>query len=376
VIFMFYIKTAFVFIFIFLLSGFILLQFRQLRKNRKRVRIVERQLLWKIPGLYVWTYTLFPSVVSLLLFRVKNRLLEEQLNELLNILSLNLIGGVSVIESLRQAGKTLSAPLKNEISLLLLLSEKDGQLKALEEMKERSVNVYLKLLWGMLASYAKNGGGLARNLKNFSYSMNSKINMENRLRGQLMQTKIQIYVGAALPYLLFLVMDLLYPQMIAPVLHSRTGLSIVVAALFVHAIGIYLFLIITKFDNGKDMTDIVTVEYLAFSVQSGSSILQGFKDLCDNGLCGVAVNSIVRSSRTSSELLERMKNCGGSGMGYAVPVLEKGFRLGIPVAEELISVAENLRFRLEQRATKFQQTAPAKALIPLLLFIFPATYLL
>ena len=374
--------------FVFLFIGFsLLVMFRlQLKKNYKKSTSIQRTLLWRFPGIYNYIYALMPDFAISLLHKNKDKLVERDLCILLEQLSSNLSGGISVQETIEQALELIKAPLKNELQLFLILSKKYGSIKALEHCIKKTKNIFLKIFWITLLSHYNNGSALSENIKKLLKILSLRINVKDRIKSQLIGVKVQIIVGIALPYLLFIVMNILYPYLIKPVLHSTLGLSILFFALILHSIGIWFFSKIIHFDTKSDLNYSMLFEYMSFSIRSGVSITKSLNDIKDSGLLEKNTLTIIEKTHSTSDLISALMQIKDSDnkrpytetlyIRKLALILKRGYSMGISIAEDLSLSSQDITEKLEQRALRFQQIAPSKALIPLLLCIFPATYLL
>jgi len=373
---MVYLYSAFIFLLIFILLSAFVTFYLKFVKNSKRINSLERKLLWKFPKKYIYVYTFLPKLAEILLLKNKNRLIEAELLALLGNLSSNLYGGVSVTETIADSLAKINPPLKNELSLYLILSKEHSSIKALEHMINKTSNIFLKMLWIMLLSHFKSGSILADNLRRLYKMIHLRINIKARINAQLLQTKIQMIVGTALPYFLFLVMNVLYPHLIGPVMANTLGLSLLAFAFILHAVGVYIFIRITKFNADTELNNALLCEYIAFSLRSGSSIMTTLKDIMSSTLISNVLVRTISSAGSTSELISNLEKINEPFIEKITSCLKKGYQMGIPISDDLCGQALDITEKLEQRALRFQQSAPSKALIPLLLCVFPATYLL
>ena len=343
-------------------------------KNKKRIRILEKRLLWRVPTWLTIVYAATPSRSETLIRRIKNSLIEKQLLFLLGELSSNLTGGICVSETINSILNEIQPPLKNELSVYIMISKEHGSIKALEHTISKSNNVFLRMFFVMLLNNVKNGGAIAESIKKLQKMLFTRTNIQQRIKAQLMQTKIQIIAGTILPYFMFAIMNFLYKDLIQAVFHSAIGIGMLLAAMTLHIIGVLLFVKICKFNMNKELTGSMLFEYMAFSLKNGISIKQGFKEAKEAGLVDTKIE--ISASSSTSELIHQLCDNKERYTKSLALILKKGHSLGISISEDLSLQAQDIMEKLEQRAIRFQQVAPAKALIPMLFCIFPATYLM
>ena len=373
---MIYITASIIFFSIFLLISIIFLLRIKITKNYKRTASIERKLLWKIPKIYNYIYAISPKLAELILTKNRDKQIEQDLLILMDEVSSSLMAGISVIETISDKLDKLRAPLRNELSLLLILSKEHGTTKALDFCIKKTKNIFLRLFFITLLTHQKNGGSLAENIKKLYRTLYLRINIKSRINAQLLQTKIQFIVGTILPYFLFLVMNTLYPYLIGPVLHTKMGLSLLFCSITVHSIGVYYFYIITRFDMKDELNYSLVFEYMAFSMKNGISISAGMNDIKDSGLLCTKTIEIISNSKATPELLNDLTKIDDKYIKTLSAILKRSYHLGIAIADDLSAKADDIMEKLEQRALRFQQITPSKALIPLLLCIFPATYIM
>ncbi|MEI6092447.1 MAG: type II secretion system F family protein, partial [bacterium] len=313
---------------------------------------------------------------EMLLIKTRDKQIEEDLVILMEDVASSLLAGISVIETISEKLNKLRAPLRNELSLLLILSKEHGTAKAIDFCIKKTKNIFLRLFLITLLTHQKNGGSLSENIKKLYRTLYMRINIKNRINAQLLQTKIQFAVGTALPYFLFIIMNILYPYLIGPVLHTKLGLCLLACSITIHSIGVYYFYIITKFNMREELNYSLVFEYMAFSMKNGVSISAGMNDLKDSGLLSPKTIGIISNSKATSELLCDLSKIDNNYITSLSTILKRSYNLGIAIADDLSAKADDIMERLEQRALRFQQITPSKALIPLLLCIFPATYIM
>jgi len=373
---MIYIASITIFLTVLLLLCNTLIFSQKMSKNKKRIALLEKKLLWKIPSWLVWIYTLLPGCGENIIKKHKDSIIENQLLFLLGELSSNLIGGISTTDTITEILPSVGAPLKNKLSLYLILAKKHGSVKTLEQMISKENNIFMRMFFVMLLNHIKNGGAISDSIRKLQKILFLRINMKQRINAQLLQTKIQIIAGTILPYFMFLVMKILYGEMIQAVFSSSIGLSMLGLATLLHTIGVFMFIKICRFDMKKELNGSMLFEYMSFSLKNGNAVIVGIKDAIQTGLINQDTASLMQGDASTTAIINLLKESKVPYMKNLSSILKKGYTLGIGISEELSNQAMDILEKLEQRAIRFQQTAPAKALVPMLFFIFPATYLM
>ncbi len=373
---MIYLVSIIIFMLIFVTLSRLFIFSVKFSKNRKRIRTLEKKLLWNIPSWLVFFYSAAPVIGTAIIRKRKDLILEAQLLLFLGELSSNLIGGVSSTDTISAMLPELKAPLKNKLSLYLVLSKQQGSIKALEQLALREHNIFMRMFFIMLFNHIKNGGAISESIKKLQRLLFLRTNIKQRISAQLLQTKIQIIAGTILPYFMFMIMSFLYHDMIQAVFHSTVGIGMFCVAGVLHFIGVVAFIKICRFNMNTELTGSMLFAYMSFSLKNGIAVTASLKDACGAGLAGPKTIAVVNSSGSTMETILSLSEIKEAYIKNLAAILKKGHSLGIGISSELSEQAQDILEKLEQRAIRFQQSAPAKALIPMLFCIFPATYLM
>ena len=373
---MLYLKCTLIFFSIFFASIISIIFVARTKKNFRRINGFERKILWKVPQIYTYIYGLCPHIAKLLISKIKNRMLEEELLILLENMGSNLGGGVSVFETVKTLIPKIKAPLKNELSVFVLLSKEHGNIFALETCISRAENIFIKIMWTMILTHYKNGGAVSENIKRLHKALYTRINIKNRLSAQLLQTKTQIIAGTLLPYVLFMVLSLMYPELMSQIPSSSIGIGLIIFALLLHSVGVWFFIKITKFKMDDELNASMLFEYLCFSIKSGTSVLYAINDIKNFGIIEKELLVAVEKSKSTSELIENLSKAESQNIQSLLMMLKRSHNLGTAIGEELSFRARDIMEKLENKALRFQQIVAVKALLPMLFCVFPATYIL
>ncbi len=373
---MIYLKSIFIFISIFISSMAVIVIIANIRKNIKKIKVFERKILWKTPKVYSYIHGFFPKFTKKIIGRTKDKLMEQELLILLDNMGTNLSGGLSVTETIKSITTKIKPPLKNELSLFIILAKKDGTIPALEHCIKRSNNLFLKIMWRMILNHYKNGGAISNNIKNLHKTLYTRINIKDRINAQLLQTKVQMLSGILLPYLLFAVLSIMYPNLMKQIPHSLIGVGIILFSILLHSVGTWFFIKISRFNMSDELNGSMLFEYLCFSIKGGNSIVSAIKDIKDLGILEKELLEVIDTVNSTSELIDKLCLAKGQNQQALLMMLKRSHQLGISIGDELNFKAKEIMEKLENRALRFQQIVNTKALIPMLFCIFPASYLL
>lgn len=373
---MIYLISILVFLLVFIFICSLVIYYKKMSRNVKRINSLERKILWKIPKAYSYIYRLFPNFCLKILTKTRGSIIEKELLVLLDNMACDLSAGYSIIETMNTVVKKIRAPLSNEVNFFLILQRSSGTLGAIQSCLKRSDNLFLKLMWNILLTYYKNGGAVCDNIRKLHNSIYIRSLIKSRIRAQLMQNKIQVLAGTILPYILFVIMGVLYPDLMSQVPHSKIGIGIIFFAVLLHVLGIYFFIRVTRFNTQEDLNTCMMFEYVCFSIKNGVPVLQAIKELKDFNIVNKELLDIALLSDSSSEFIEKLETTKFKPNQDLFTMLKRSHSMGAKIAEDLSFKAKDMMEKLENKALMFQQTVSAKALVPMLFCIFPATYLM
>jgi hypothetical protein len=254
--------------------------------------------------------------------------------------------------------------------IYLTISKDLGVQEAIKNLKERDNNIFLKLFWSVIYQHFSSGSSIHEEISNLYKIILFRINTKRRIGSKLIQTKAQIIIAVILPYFLTLVIKLLYPNMMEGVFNTPLGQKILFFSFFLHILGIMIFIKMIKFNTKKDLNLSIILNYISFNLKNGKSIISSFIEL--NSL------NMLKIKKTNSllDIIKELEKSKNNDLMELANVLKDYKLYGIPISGILEEKANNILSILEDKAIKFEQLAPIKALIPMFLFIFPATYMI
>ena len=304
----------------------------------------------------------------------KNRLTENNLPELIDAIQLGLSGGSGLFEIFSDNIENIEPPLKNEITLLLDIGRKSNKIKSLREMENKATSIYLKLFYSMLRVYMENGSPVKESLIRLCRSLRLRNRIKSKLKNITLQSRLQIITASVLPYFIFCVMTIIYPSFTFRIWHSELAGGIALIAFAMHSGGIWLYHKITRFDFISELNTVLFIEYITFGLKNGISTTETVKDVLH--LVPEPEVTAIMNATTVNELARTMNESKIQAMRILSSLITKSKLRGISISRDASDLADSLINSLESKALRFQQTAAPKALIPMFMFIFPATYAL
>lgn len=152
------------------------------------------------------------------------------------------------------------------------------------------------------------------------------------------------------------------------------------------ALGWFYFLMWLKDQKQKKYNEVlrtipVFLDVLTLCAECGLSLNAGLVNYCDKGPKGVLRGEVERALRDVKGGASRAEALSKVAMRMANPdfsmfvsMVAQSERLGTPLGEALRSFSEQKRTERFQRAEKLAMEAPMKILGPLVIFIFPITF--
>jgi hypothetical protein len=372
----FYLKISLVFIFSFLTCLVLSLNIIKISHNSKQIIKIERKLLSKLTGIYKFIYKFMPSISYKLIFKKNQKNIEYGLLNLLENITNNLSSGLSLKELIKENLLKINQDLQNKIYFFFILNKKTNTVFSLKTMKDNEKNIFLKIFWLIVLSYYKNGSKVLNCFKSLLYILESKIKIKENIDTELLQTKIQAIISVTIPYLVFFVMFLLYPNFITPVIKSTLGKKILLIAFLMHLSGSLIFLKMVKFNLKDYITYSMFLNYVSFSLKSGKPILASVKELIGFNILKKEDEDIIKNLKSTSEFYKKLLNSKDKNLLDFLNHTQRQAKFGTPIAESLEKKSIELIRKLNLKAKRFQKKVVLKSMIPIFLFIFPSTYII
>jgi hypothetical protein len=366
-----YLLTLLFYFIIFFFLFFIYQKTFETLRRKKKISNLEHNLIWSIPKYLKVAFTISPSFTKNFLFKYKNKLLEQELIYLLNELIPSCEGGISCFETLENISKDIAQPLKNELNFFLIYSKKYSIKKSLEYKINKSTNIFLKQFWQTLYRYLLSGGLISKNLSLLKKSIILKTNTRKKIKARLLNNKIQLILSIIVPYFMFLAVSLIMPDIFINLINSKLGIYILLISIIMHLIGVLIFIKISKFDCDFDFKKAIFINYIAFSLENGFSFYEAFNEV----YYLLNINSSdLSKTRSNYDLLDLLLKIKDSDIKNFSKILRKNIEYGISSSKSLNNLYIHIMEKIEHNIAVFEQKLPSLSLIPLFLFIFPATY--
>ncbi|MFO7155309.1 MAG: type II secretion system F family protein [Pseudomonadota bacterium] len=192
-------------------------------------------------ALAVWTGG--AALVPMLLRRRRERwraALEAQLADGLSTVGAALRAGHSLQRAFEQLAEEAPQPLRRELAVVVRQCRLGRSLdEALDLFAQRARSEDLDLLVVSVAVARRSGGQLSRVLDRIAGAARERMRLKGKIRALTAQGRMQAWVIAALPLLLFFAMAWQRPDLVDPVLQTPVGLGLCAAVGLMEALGLW-----------------------------------------------------------------------------------------------------------------------------------------
>jgi tight adherence protein B len=174
---------------------------------------------------------------------------ESQLPDALLMLSGCLKAGSSLVSGIHQLVSESTAPLKQELSLLLKEQRLGLPLEhSLSHLSRRVPTPSTILMVSAMRIASETGGGLAETLERTAHTVRHRLQMESKISALTAQGKLQAWVVGCLPIALAFILHYLEPDMMSLLWHTRIGWGTLAILSFLECMGVYLVRKIVRID--------------------------------------------------------------------------------------------------------------------------------
>lgn len=211
--------------------------------------------VWLMTGL--WWLALLAGVLVFLLpnwlvARLRQKRLvrfDRQLPEMLLALAGALRAGAGLHAAIRQIAAQAEAPLSQELSLVQRQQRLGVSFEqSLDELFVRMPSEATGLLVSALKIATQSGGNLAEALDRIAQTLQSRQQIQGRIRALTSQGKMQAWVMAGLPFLLLGVLNRLDPDVMRLMWFHPVGWIVLAIILLLETLGVWLILKIVNID--------------------------------------------------------------------------------------------------------------------------------
>lgn len=370
---MIYLVAIIFYFLVFISLSFIYYKFFDGVKKKNKINKLEQHLIWNIPKFFKIIFPVIPKKTKTILLNFKEKLIEQQLVEILNELISSSESGVSCFDTLESIVYELKEPIKNEIKYFLIYSKEKDLKLSLEDRTNKAQNVFLKQFWQILHKYLICGGVVSKKFIRLRKSILLKINIKQKINSRTLNNKIQLILCICIPYLMFLMVNIIVPELFWNLIYSKFGLLIILFSVLLHSCGVLIFKKICKFNYEPDLKKGIFINYISFAIENGTSFYEAFFDV--SYLLNIE-DKILENKKSTFELLEVLKKIKDTDLKNFCKIIIKSLEIGSSVSKNLNNLYINILDNIEYRVQVFEQKLPSLTLIPLFIFIFPATYFL
>ena len=212
-------------------------------------------VVWIISGLW-WLAAMAGVLVFLLpnclVHRMRQRRLaqfDRQLPDMLLALAAALRAGSGVHAALSRITAEAVPPLSQEFALMQRQQRLGVSFEqSLDHLFLRMPTQASGLFVSALKIASQSGGNLAEALERIATTLQSRLQIQDRIRALTSQGKMQAWVMAGLPLVLMLVLNALDPAAMAMMWHHPAGWLVLGLILFLETLGLWFILKIVNID--------------------------------------------------------------------------------------------------------------------------------
>jgi tight adherence protein B len=211
------------------------------------VMLLGAMLAWIATGSLVIAIPVFfglallPRLLYAGMRRRRMRKFEQQLPDVLMMLSGGLRAGVGLNAAMQQLVAEAYAPLVQEFTLMLREQRLGVTLEqSLNNLARRMPTQTTVLVVSAMRIAGDTGGGLAETLERTAHTIRSRLQMEGKIAALTAQGKLQAWVVSLLPVLLMLVLDRMEPEAMHYLWHTRLGWATLAGIAVLESLGVYV----------------------------------------------------------------------------------------------------------------------------------------
>ncbi|MDP4092180.1 MAG: type II secretion system F family protein [Bacillota bacterium] len=183
---------------------------------------------------------LIPSLIIKSKIKKRLKLLNEQLNDAIVMISNSLKAGYSFFQAVETVSREMTGPISEEF-LYLQKEINLGQSteKALENLTSRVASEDLDLVITAVLIQRQAGGNLSEILDNISFTIRERIKIKGEIRTITAQGRMSGMVISLIPPILCVVLYMINPEQIGMLFKTTLGNIILVTAAVMELIGIF-----------------------------------------------------------------------------------------------------------------------------------------
>ncbi len=190
-----------------------------------------------------------PRTLVNALRRRRARRFEQQLPMALLMLASALRAGVALTTGLRHVVEQSSAPLAQELGLMLREQRMGVPWdSALENLRGRMPADSTALVVAAMRIAAQTGGNLAEALESIAQTLRARLQLQAKLQALTSQGRMQAWIVGALPLLLLAVLDRLEPEIMGLLWHTPVGWGVFAIVAVLETAGMLLIRRIVRID--------------------------------------------------------------------------------------------------------------------------------
>lgn len=184
--------------------------------------------------------TILPGVLIAKIREYRIKTFDRQLIDALSQMSAAFRAGLTMSQAMENIAKETTPPLSQEFGLTLKeLKLGISMDEALENLANRVGSEELKLV--VIASIISRqlGGNMAEMFDTISETIRERFRLEGKIKSQTAQGKLQGWIVALMPIILGFIFNMMRPDLMQPMLHSKFGYMLIGSIAVMELLGIF-----------------------------------------------------------------------------------------------------------------------------------------
>lgn len=188
-----------------------------------------------------------PRLVLGVLVRRRTRKFHEQLPDAITMIANATGSGAGIPEALRLVAKQLDAPMSEELQLLLQDRDTGKSIEeAFDRLSRRIPIEDLKIFTMVMKLTSRTGGNISEALQRLAETVRNRFVIEKKVESITAQARFGALAISAIPFVIFIVINLINPELMAPIRGTLFGLVVLIVVLVLQGTGGYIMWKITQ----------------------------------------------------------------------------------------------------------------------------------
>lgn len=313
------------------------------------------------------------------------KLIEKEAPVFINSMIYSLRAGISPVSFFKNYTSS-ETPLKAPINALLKRVAAGQSLQASCETTKGEIPFKpIHYLLNAIVLNLKNGGNLSPTLEKVKIISQNYLKIKNFIKTKTVQLRLQAYIISSLPLLIFIFLYFFHPEKISSLFSSSLGFKIFCTSICLELLGIVLVHKIVKspMKESKYEDFLYFLDLLSLTLSSGKNLTSSIfyiKDLNISPKINKFSEKIcqdMKKGKTFLECFSYIKKILPSHLSNQIIfIIKENLSHGVSIGNVIEDLATQIRNEMTSNIEEAIEKLPLKLLIPIMIFIAPATMIL